>query len=486
MFDIPELVNYIQRCRSCLNNFDQKGAKKLLKEFDKKFPMKELLMPFLYERLYLGAELAFRIGDVEQAKRDIEKYLSRFENDKEHKFSLLLKLGQFETITNRYGISTKYMSEALGLAESIDNSRMIAEAYTSLGHLFSNHYAGLGLYFHRKAERIYWENKMIPAAIMSQIKRAFLSFVSYKLLKDERRGGLLNEAQSIVENPDYSLFNPHDCRLIRYIKAFVEYDLQTLLKIIDELIHAESLPFRCQIEENYIGICIEKSLFDEADALFPIYSKDVLTYHKWSASIKEHLSIWEEHIRKKERFDYVPYHIFRKRNQSVTILDILDHYSMQDELWAVEKSVMRSLHPYHAQEGYFEPVIMDNGEARLYPMGLAFNVYYRGQAEFNTPSKPSLFRKGMTPSKQFVERLKYIELKLLLEDYPLTKYFKETVFAPAPDGSYLHLPLAVDVLALAQHYGIKTELMDVTTDKFVAAFFATTSCKDDIYIYTNN
>lgn len=87
----------------------------------------------------------------------------------------------------------------------------------------------------------------------------------------------------------------------------------------------------------------------------------------------------------------------------------------------------------------------------------------------------------MTPAKQFVERLKYAELKLLLEDYPLTKYFKETVFAPAPDGSYIHLPLAVDVLALALHYGIKTELMDVTTDKFVAAFFATTYCKDDIY-----
>lgn len=36
-------------------------------------------------------------------------------------------------------------------------------------------------------------------------------------------------------------------------------------------------------------------------------------------------------------------------------------------------------------------------------------------------------------------------------------------------------------LSRAQHYGIKTELMDITTDKFVAAFFATTDCKDDVY-----
>lgn len=349
MLDIPELINYIQRCRSYLNDFDMKGAKKLLKEFDKKFPMKELLLPFLYERLYLGAELAFRIGDTEQAKRDIEKYLSRFENDKEHRFSLLLKFGQLETITNRYGISTRYVSEALGLAESIGNSKMIAEAYTSLGHIFSNRYAGLGLYFHRKAERIYWENKMIPAANMSQLKRAFLSFISYKLLTDKRRDDLLHEARSIVENPDYSLFNPHDRRLIRYIKAFVEYDRQALLTILKELGQAESLPFRCQVEENYIGICIDKSLFDEADALFPIYSNDVLTYHKWSDNIKRHLSIWEKHIREHKRFDYVPYHIFRQRNQSVTIFDILDHYSMQDELWAVDRSVMRDCFPYHAQ-----------------------------------------------------------------------------------------------------------------------------------------
>ena len=45
------------------------------------------------------------------------------------------------------------------------------------------------------------------------------------------------------------------------------------------------------------------------------------------------------------------------------------------------------------------------------------------------------------------------------------------------------MELSIDKMALAQHYGICTELMDFTVDKFVAAFFACTQYNevDDTY-----
>ena len=72
---------------------------------------------------------------------------------------------------------------------------------------------------------------------------------------------------------------------------------------------------------------------------------------------------------------------------------------------------------------------------------------------------------------------------MLVSDYPLTQIFSSGIPVNYPDGSCVTVALNVDILALAQHYGIKTELMDVTSDKFVAAFFAATVCdRDDSYI----
>ncbi len=168
-----------------------------------------------------------------------------------------------------------------------------------------------------------------------------------------------------------------------------------------------------------------------------------------------------------------------KRNELIgklpTIMDVLDRLSYGEEKWALEKSPLRMLMPGYAQEGMFEIVEGPNGMGRLIPCSLSYNDYYRGESGYHKPCKPSLYRKGMTDDCIFHERLKACELELLIEDYPLTDIFKSGLQVNLNNGQVIPLRLKIDVEALAQHYGIKTDLLDLTVDKFVAAFFATTT-----------
>ncbi len=154
-------------------------------------------------------------------------------------------------------------------------------------------------------------------------------------------------------------------------------------------------------------------------------------------------------------------------------MDVLDKLAYGEEKWALEKSPLRMLMPGYAQEGMFEIVEGPDGIGRLIPCSLSFNSYYRGESSYYRPCKPSLYRKGMTEELIFHERLKACELELLIEDYPITSIFKNGL--DLSNGQVTPLHLKIDAEALAQHYGIKTDLLDLTIDKFVAAFFATTT-----------
>lgn len=161
-------------------------------------------------------------------------------------------------------------------------------------------------------------------------------------------------------------------------------------------------------------------------------------------------------------------------NKLPTLLDLINHYALGEEKWALDKSPIRLLFPNHFYEGKFEAITMADGMARLVPLSLAFNDYYRGQSRYFPSSKPTLFRQGMNESKVFLERLKTCELELLVKQHPLTKIFLDGILYTCPDGTLIRIYFYVDVPALAQHYGIKTELLDLTIDKWVAAFFAST------------
>lgn len=174
-----------------------------------------------------------------------------------------------------------------------------------------------------------------------------------------------------------------------------------------------------------------------------------------------------------------------KRNELIeklpTIMDVLDRLSYGEEKWALDKSPFRLLFPSYAQDGLFEIVPGPEDKDRLIPCSLSFNCYYRGESGYHKPCRPSLYRKGMDAVHIFHECLKACELELLISDYPLTKIFDSGLQITLRNGSIYPLKLSIDAEALAQHYGIKTDLLDLTVDKFVAAFFATTRYKDGKY-----
>lgn len=161
-------------------------------------------------------------------------------------------------------------------------------------------------------------------------------------------------------------------------------------------------------------------------------------------------------------------------SQLPTLLDILEKIALDEEFFALDKSIMRRVFPNHPQEGYFMPVEMPDDTQQLWPMSLGFNCYYRGQSEYYSGCYPSLYRPNMTEADRFIERLKACELELLMKKHPMVGIFDHGLEITDQDGRKEILHLSVDYLALAQHYGIKTELLDLTVDKWVAAFFACT------------
>ena len=163
------------------------------------------------------------------------------------------------------------------------------------------------------------------------------------------------------------------------------------------------------------------------------------------------------------------------KNQQIievpTLLDALDYVScreMNEQDW----DAMRIHGPGYELEGKFVLFQDDHGEGRLYPVNLSRYMYYRGERKLYPHCYATLYR-DLSEAEKFIERLKYCELSILIEDYPLTKMFRTDLGFPY-NGSSIHVPLSIDALALAQHYGICTNLIDVTVDKWVAAFFACT------------
>jgi hypothetical protein len=113
-----------------------------------------------------------------------------------------------------------------------------------------------------------------------------------------------------------------------------------------------------------------------------------------------------------------------------------------------------------------------NGTARIVPSealslpgrpaGRSF--MYRGEATRYATCMPSLLRGSPNDEWQIkarltLERIKVAELELLLREHP---------FKAVADKRGFH----IDYHALAQHYGIPTSLLDLTSNVEIAAFFA--------------
>jgi len=101
----------------------------------------------------------------------------------------------------------------------------------------------------------------------------------------------------------------------------------------------------------------------------------------------------------------------------------------------------------------------------IYPPPELTETVYRGQTKFYSNCFSSIHRGAPTALEVFIERLKAVEFELLIKKHPFVKGF-------ANEKIENHL-IRIDYEGLAQHYELKTELIDLTSDPYVAGFFAT-------------
>lgn len=102
---------------------------------------------------------------------------------------------------------------------------------------------------------------------------------------------------------------------------------------------------------------------------------------------------------------------------------------------------------------------------------------FRGQSGFYDPSTPSLLRKKK--GRFVVENIFYEELMLALKDHPLIRLFWEGIELCGHRYFF-----EVNYYGLAQHYGFKTRVMDLSSDLDVARFFAVTDYNEKTGAYS--
>lgn len=113
---------------------------------------------------------------------------------------------------------------------------------------------------------------------------------------------------------------------------------------------------------------------------------------------------------------------------------------------------------YHTAP-YFE--VMQLTDKQLVASPMPISPLYRGQSAIYEPCKASLYRGQWSKLKKFERLLQLADFKKMLQANPQVKDLKDN-------------GLIVNYEALAQHYGIATNMMDMTNSPLVASFFATT------------
>lgn len=113
----------------------------------------------------------------------------------------------------------------------------------------------------------------------------------------------------------------------------------------------------------------------------------------------------------------------------------------------------------------------EGGKLYLWPTALTHSYLFRGQEQFHERCVPSLFRhKELTTKEIFINQVRLEEFKLMLQQYPQVRYFED-------------LGVVVDYKGLAQHYGIETDVLDLTSSIDVALFFAMCSYDKNSHEY---
>ena len=115
-------------------------------------------------------------------------------------------------------------------------------------------------------------------------------------------------------------------------------------------------------------------------------------------------------------------------------------------------------------DGHFSAVAINDKQCVLVPYPEFTMSLYRGQTKYYEPCFSSLFRSKTNKMDLLIANLRRAEFQLLLSNHPAVVAFDKL--------RVMNLSIHIDYEGLAQHYGLKTQLIDLTSNPYVAAFFA--------------
>ena len=141
------------------------------------------------------------------------------------------------------------------------------------------------------------------------------------------------------------------------------------------------------------------------------------------------------------------------------------HFASPAELVSAINRFQKTREPFSgderftASEGTFELLSDEEDGYVLMPTTCDYAFLFRGQGLFFQQCLPTLLRQKRDADHLFLERMRVVEFELMLKQYPAVRFFEQE-------------KLAVDYVGLAQHYGLLTDVLDLTSDVRTALFFA--------------
>lgn len=147
---------------------------------------------------------------------------------------------------------------------------------------------------------------------------------------------------------------------------------------------------------------------------------------------------------------------------------------LKDAFWAFALSRLQDVLTDSKETTYFLPPVnkfekVRNKEGKyiLLPTAIDYSFVFRGQTYFYDECLPTLYRKkDITEEEVLIERLRCCEFELYLRQFPQVAAFEQHKYN-------------IDFLGLAQHYGLKTDVIDLTNSLDVALFFAMCNMSQD-------